>query len=64
MLFFLNVVIYIGDEKTFKSIANIQKLLLFIRWELGTSKIDCGDEIAKNSCLFTFSSRKSTITVV
>lgn len=64
MLFFLNVVICIGDEKTFKTIANIQKLLLFIRWELRTSKIDCVDEIGKNSCLFTFSSRKSTMTVV
>ena len=47
MLFFLNVVIYIGDEKTFKTIANIQKLLLFIRWELGTSKSMVGTKLRR-----------------
>ena len=40
----------------------IKKLPLFILGRLGTSKIDCGEKIQKNPCLFTFSSGKQAMT--
>ena len=39
-------------------------LPLFIRWKLGTSKIDYGDKIQKKPCLFTFSSGNQAMTAI
>ena len=49
-------------ENSFQTKSNQPLLPLFMRGKLGNSNIDCGDNIQKKPCLFTFSSAKQTIT--
>ena len=44
------------------SFASTVLLPLFIRGKLGTRRLDCGDKIWKEPCLFIFSRKKQTIT--